>query len=68
MNRISNQRITILLAMDAVSYTVESMSTSKQVIIECMAHDPSKVGLEASSAVMVRHGLSEGVTLSSRAQ
>lgn len=36
---ISNQRITILLAMDAVSYTFKSMSTSKQVIIECVAHD-----------------------------
>lgn len=39
MNRISSQRITILLAMDAVSYTYKSMSTSKQVIIECRAHD-----------------------------
>lgn len=38
MNRISNQRITILLAMDAVSYTFKSMSTSKQVIVECVAH------------------------------
>lgn len=37
MDRISNQRITILLAVDAVSYTFKSMSTSNQVIIECVA-------------------------------
>lgn len=38
MNRISDQRTTVLLATDAVSYTFKSRPTSRQVIIECLAH------------------------------
>ena len=44
MNRIFNQRITVLLAMDAVSYTFKSMCTSKQVVLECLAHDEQGKG------------------------